>query len=199
MRKVCITNESECLLAFHDGHEAALSYIFGQFYSGFCYFSERITLSQSVAEDIVEEAFIKLWNKRLEFQSFASIKAFLYVVIRNASNNYLKKQRKDDYHHRQFTYLNTAKDDSLEIVKAEVMMAVYNAIETLPRKCQQIFKLSYIEGFKNEQIADMLRLSIQTVKNQKVRAIQHLRIQLKGKEHLLNMALSGIILSVGQS
>jgi RNA polymerase sigma-70 factor (ECF subfamily) len=198
MRKVCITNETECLLAFHDGHEAALTYIFKSYYPGLCYFSERITSSRSAAEDIVEEAFIKLWNKRSEFSSFPSIKAFLYVVIRNASNSYLKKQKKDDYHNKQFAYLSNATDDNLEIIRAEVITAVYNAIETLPRKCQQIFKMSYIEGFKNEQIADILRLSIQTVKNQKARAIHHLRIQLKGKEHLLNMAVTGIMLSIGQ-
>lgn len=198
MRKVCITSETECLIAFHDGHEAALTYIFTSCYPALCYFSERITSSRVAAEDIVEEAFIKLWNKRSEFSSFPSIKAFLYVVVRNASNSYLKKQKKDDYHNRQFVYLSTASDENLEIIRTEVITALYNAIETLPRKCQQIFKMSYIEGFKNEQIADILRLSIQTVKNQKTRAIRHLRIQFEGKEHLLNMALAGIIFSIGQ-
>lgn len=195
MNRVTITSESECLKAFHEGNESALSYLIRLFYPGLCYFAERKVGLKTVAEDIVEEAFIKLWNRRTRFESLGALKSFLYVIIRNACYNYIKKQKLDNYHNSQFAYMNSIAEDHLEIVRAEVLSAVYMAIETLPDKCQRIFKMSYIDGFKNEQIAELLRLSVQTVKNQKVRAVHLLQLELKGKEQLLNLVLAGVIIS----
>jgi RNA polymerase sigma-70 factor (ECF subfamily) len=193
MNRVSVTNESECLQAFERGDESALSYLLKVYYPGLCYFAERKVRIKSVAEDIVEEAFIKLWSRRPHFESLSSIKAFLYVIIRNACYNYIKKVKQDKHHYDQFQYLNSGSEDHIEIVRAEVLSAIYNAIETLPDQCQRIFKMSYIDGMKNEQIADNLMLSVQTVKNQKVRAVRLLQLEFKGKEHLLNLIMAGLI------
>jgi len=193
MNNVETLNEATIFDAFKEGNELALSYFLNVYYASLCIFAERKVGMKEIAEDIVEEAFIKMWNKRADFDSIAAMKSFLYVVIRNGCFNYIKKQKRDKYHNGQFAYLQNNADDHLEIIRAEVLAAVYNAIETLPEKCQQIFKMSFLEGVKNELIADRLSLSVQTVKNQKVRAIKLLQSQFKGKEHLLNMAVCGII------
>lgn len=193
MTKLKLDNESEIVSAFRSGNESALSYFLKLYYTGLCIFAEKKVGMRSIAEDIVEEAFIKAWKKRSDFDSIPAMKSFLYVVVRNACLNYLKKQQKDRFHNRAFAYLQSNSQDHLEVIRAEVLAAVYNAIENLPEKCQHIFRMSYLEGIKNEQIADTLSLSVQTVKNQKVRAVKLLQMHFKGKEHLLHMAISGVI------
>ena len=194
MTSANIHDENAHFIAFKNGNEAALSYFLDLYFAGYCIYAERNVGVKSVAEDIVEEAFIKLWRKRSHIVSLAAMKSFLYVVIRNACINHIKKHAKDKYHSSQFAYLQSNTDDHLEVIRAEVLSAIYQAIETLPDKCQQIFKMSYIEGQMNEQIATSLNLSVQTVKNQKVRGLKMLQLYFQDKKDLLHLSVAGIFL-----
>jgi RNA polymerase sigma-70 factor (family 1) len=194
MTKANIHDENAHFIAFKNGNEAALSYFLDLYFAGYCIYAEKNVGVKSAAEDIVEEAFIKLWKKRSHIVSLAAMKSFLYVVIRNACINHIKKHAKDKYHSSHFAYLQSNADDHLEVIRAEVLSAIYHAIETLPDKCQQIFKMSYIEGQMNEQIATSLNLSVQTVKNQKVRGLKILQLYFQDKKDLLHLSMAGIVL-----
>ena len=71
------------------------------------------------------------------------------------------------------------------VLKAEVWGEVYRAIASLPEGCRNVFKLSYLEGLKNQEIADELKISINTVKTQKARALELLKLRLKPEAFLL--------------
>jgi RNA polymerase sigma-70 factor (family 1) len=161
----------------------AFSEIFRQYYSTLCYFAERIIGDSSSTEDIVEEVFLKVWNKSEPFESSKHLKYFLYQSTRNACLDEIKKTRHAK--ERQLIYLNEDMEDTVpyinEIIHAEVIREIYQAIKELPEQCGRIITMSYIDGLNNDEIANKLGLSVQTVKNQKSRGISLLKIRLSSE------------------
>lgn len=155
--------------------------LFEEYYSRLCYFSYQFVGSKASAEDIVQDAFIKFWNQREEVSSHAiAVKSFLYTTVRNASLNYIRHEKV------AFNYQEKQDNDPLDdfdvvhtLIRAEVLAEIHKAIEQLPASCKRISKMGYLEGMKNKEIAEKLGISINTVKTQKQRALQLLRLLLK--------------------
>lgn len=189
--------ENDCVRLLNSGDPRAVGYLMDHYFRALCLFSEKITGDSVSAQDIAEESIIKLWENRGDFTSFPAVKKYLYICARNACFNDLKlggrrEKRQDEYTRRQ----EPAEGFVLnEIIRADVMAEIYTAIEQLPEKMGLVFKLAYLEGLSNREIADQLALSVHTVKNQKSRALELLRLQFKGREHLLSMLLVLVALS----
>jgi RNA polymerase sigma-70 factor (family 1) len=165
---------------FKMGDPRALQVIFNQFYSPLCLFAERMLRDRPAAEDIVGDTFLKLWNRHTDFENLQNIKAFLYITTRNASLNMLKQMQRESLSKKQLAYLSGDKEEFIlnEMIRAEVLREINREIENLPEQCRKIFKMSYFDGKKNQEIASLLEISVHTVKNQKARAIQLLRVRL---------------------
>lgn len=161
---------------------------FKELYPSLCSFAFQYLKDRNLSEDVVQEAFVKLWDKYSQFDQFYKVKAFLYITVRNGSINQLNSIKVVD------KYYNTTKDNPIEkdadfemqIIENEVNMLLYKAIETLPSQTQKIIKLS-IENKKNQEIADQLNISIDTVKTLKKRAYKALREELS--DHYLTIIL----------
>jgi RNA polymerase sigma-70 factor (ECF subfamily) len=181
--------------AFRKGESQALQSLLKLFYSPLCLFAERLVKDRLAAEDIVGESFIKLWNKRHDFETLQNTKAFLYISTRNACLNLLKQAQRDHLSKKQLAYLTGEQEGYIlnEIVRAEVLQEIMQAIESLPEQCGKVLKLGYLEGLKNQEIADLLQISVHTVKNQKARAIQLLKIKLTGRDLMALFLLAGLI------
>jgi len=160
----------------------AFAFFFDQHYNALCYFAERLVRDQLVAEDIVEESFMKLWDKRADFENEHGIKAFLYVTTRNACINVIKQMQRDNLSQAEMLYLAEKKESFVlnEIVRAEVLTVIAEELNKLPVQCRTILKMSYVKGLKNHEIADKLDISVHTVRNQKARGIQLLRTKFEG-------------------
>jgi len=174
------TEEDYYALLFQRGSEAGFNYCFRQFYAALCYFASRMIKDQQTAEDIVEESFIKLWDRHAGFTTIKSIKSFLYRTTRNSCLNHLKRIKIIHKQKKTFSdFGETAEEFVLnEMIRTEVLLEIRKAIENLPPKCSQICRLSYIEGLSNEEIAGRLLLSVNTVKNQKTKGINLLKLSL---------------------
>lgn len=190
-------SEDECVRLLNSGDAKAVSFLMDHYYRALALFAQKITGSPETAADIAEESMIKVWENRGHFASFAAIKKYLYQCARNACFNELKLGGRRERRHEEYTRRQEPSEDFVlnEIIRADVMAEIYTAIEELPEKMGQVFKMAYIEGLSNGEIADQLTLSIHTVKNQKTRALELLRLQLQGKEHLLSLLLMLIALS----
>lgn len=164
----------------------AFAFFFELHYNSLCYFAERLIRDPLVAEDLVEETFMKLWAKRLDFENEHGIKAFLYITTKNACINSLKRSRRDSASQAEMLYLAEKKEGFVlnEMIKAEVLNVVSLELDSLPLQCQTILKLCYVRGLKNQEIAAKLDISIQTVKNQKARGMQILRSKFEAS-HIL--------------
>ena len=131
----------------------------------------------NVAEDIVQELFVAIWEKRITFLSFVSFRVYLYNAVRNASIDYLKHQDIEEQ------YISSVSDAYREISveqdlqEEEIRRLLYREIDGLPEKMREIF-LMYMDGRKNEEIASILQISVETVKTQKKRAVKQIKSKL---------------------
>jgi RNA polymerase sigma-70 factor (family 1) len=184
------TNETGLLRAFQSGDSGAAKTLFDHYFRSLCYYVERLTGSVESAEDIVADTFVKLWHRKSQFENLENVRHFLYRTARNAALNEQRNERRHQSAHIQLNYLS--KDDLFstdhleeEQIKAEVLAQIYQEVEDLPDKCREIFKFLFFKGHSTDQTATELGISPQTVRNQKTRAIQLLRVQLLKKGHLL--------------
>ncbi|WP_411273350.1 RNA polymerase sigma-70 factor [Daejeonella sp.] len=155
--------------------------LFKTYYPRLCHFSFQIVRDKVSAEDLVQEAFIKYWGHREEISTHdIAVKNFLYSTVRNASLNLIR-------HHKVVSqYLEQQNPAPIEefniihsMIRSEVLAEIHKALEILPESCQRISRMGYLEGMKNSEIAQKLGLSINTVKTQKQRGLQLLRVILK--------------------
>lgn len=175
------------------GNRQAFDLIFTRFYPGLCYFAERFTEDATNAEDIVEDNFLKLWNKPQRFESEVHLKAFLYRSVKNACLDFLKMDVRFNSRNTQYFIDHGDTEESYlhEIIRAEVVRELHDAIRMLPTQAGRIIAMSYLEGLSNQEIAEKLELSVQTVKNQKTRGLSILRKYLgPEKFHVAMLLLS---------
>ena len=162
------------------GNADVMLSLFKLFYAPLCYFAERILHDRPASQDIVEDSFMKLWKKHTDFSSLQNIKAFLYITTRNAALNHLKQHQRNTASIRELAYLRGEADDHVlnSIVRAEVIAEIYQQIERLPTQSKKVLKMSIFQNMRNHEIARALDVSVHTVKNQKVRAVQILRMNI---------------------
>ena len=132
----------------------------------------RIVDDNDVAEDMVQEAFLKVWQKLAEGLEIDNFKAFMYRAVRNECLNHLRAKR-------EFVGEECIPEvDDEEIDTSYRDARVWKAIDALPEKCRQVFLLSKRDGLSQVEIADELGISVKTVKNQMTKAFARLRDDL---------------------
>jgi len=169
------------LTAFNQGNSSAFRFIFESYNKILFTCSMQLVKDKEQAEDIVSEAFTKLWQRHDVFQTEEHIKAFLFVTTRNASLNYLRHIQRKTASQSELSYLQRDKDDQdiiLDMIEGELLRKIYPLIETLPNKCKTIFKLIYFEDASTDEVAEKLHITPRNVLNQKRRAIQLLKKRL---------------------
>jgi RNA polymerase sigma-70 factor (ECF subfamily) len=183
--------------AFHRGEEAAVRQVYQLHFKPLCFFAQRITGSREEAQDLVADSFVKMLQKREEFQNLSNVKSFLYLITKNACINHIRATQRHDAAHKQIRFLGSEGTESEnvlrgEMLRLELLQAIHAEIENLPGRCKEIFKLLFIEGLGTEEIGERLGISAQTVRTQKARALQLIRSELLKK----NLILALLYLSV---
>jgi RNA polymerase sigma-70 factor (family 1) len=173
--------KDDWLTAFNQGNSSAFRLIFENYNRLLFTCSIQLVKDKEQAEDIVSEAFTKLWQRHEVFQTEEHIKAFLFVTTRNASLNYLRHIQRKTASQSELSYLQRDKDDQdviTDMIEGELLRRIYPLIETLPTKCKTIFKLIYFEDASTDEVAEKLHITPRNVLNQKRRAIQLLKKKL---------------------
>lgn len=152
--------------------------LFRQHYKLLCNAANKIINDREAAEDVVQEVFVKLWNKRTELTVIQSLKSYLFRATVNTALNYLET-RKNIVPLEAVGNIETAAGAGDKVHYNELERKLAEAIEQLPPKCKAIFILSRYEGMKYQQIADHLDISVKTVENQMGKALQVLREKLR--------------------
>lgn len=131
------------------------------------------------AEEIVQNLFLKLWEKRECLNIHTSLRAYLYRSTYNESLNYLKHQKvKFNYlRHSEYTTKDES-ENSNQLDAKELEQTLHSALNRLPEACRTIFQMTRFEDLKYREIADRLNISIKTVENQMGKALRILRVEL---------------------
>mgnify|MGYP000884778223 FL=1 len=158
---------------------SAYHQLYDEYYKVLVLYAINFLSSQQAAEDIVQELFATMWEKKMKFLSLPSFRTYLYNSVRNASLNYLKHQNVESLYleHLANTYREILEEEEEDTNEEEVYRLLFRAIDKLPTRCREVFLL-HIDGKKNEEIATLLGISIETVKTQKKRAIQFIKEQM---------------------
>ncbi|MBO9202926.1 MULTISPECIES: RNA polymerase sigma factor [Niastella] len=173
------TSTPSLLYRFSEGDPAALGELSDMFSPALLGFATRLLSEPFLARDIVQDVYIKLWEKRTEaFDSLEGIKKYLFVATRNACFNQNEKYR---VRHGQAIVANdTDADEAMrKLILSEYMGLIYQIVSAMPEKLQQVFYLSFEDGLQPEEIAERLNIPKQTIKNRKVEVYKALRDGLK--------------------
>ena len=142
----------------------------------------KFTEDQAAAEDIVQEVFVNVWEGNKEFNSYVGFRAFLYNAVANRCMDYLKHQVVED-RYAAAVMKEEHEWDELDMAEEEMYRELHLVVQELPERSRAVFEL-HLEGKKNEEIAQLLALSVLTVKSYKKNAMQYLRKRL-GDAHFL--------------
>lgn len=188
-------NDINCCARLSEGSSEAYYYLIRIYFPVMCNFSHNIVKDRMAAEDIVNEVFLKLWQQKKKFENIEEIKKVLYTSIKNSSLNFLRSQKRAHERHEVFVHHYWQDDNNMfqEIVFSELLAEIRKAMDTLPEKMRTIFILGYIKQLSNQEIAEQLKLSNQTVRNQKTKSLLRLK-KILGPQALSYMLLiAGVI------
>lgn len=178
------------LPALNAGKQGAFGYVYRRYYQSLCLFASRLVDGED-AEDVVDEAFIAIWKKRVQFKDEHHLKSFLYLSVRNACLNTQKARQRAGERQQQFICERGDSEESclFHLLQAEVLRELNEAVGGLPPQCRKVIHLTYLEGKSNPEVADELNISIHTVKNQKRRGLELLRDKLVSDKGYLLLLL----------
>jgi RNA polymerase sigma-70 factor (family 1) len=161
------------------GSIAAFEGLFKQYYAQLVVYACKYVTDTDIAREIVQDFFVRLFEKRQTLSIDVSVKSYLYRSVYNCCINYINQRNIQDKHLKTID-LERDEEDNLEseIYMVELQQRIYDVIESLPAKCQRIFKMNRLEGLKNEEIAIKLKLSKRTVETQISKALKILRKKL---------------------
>ena len=152
--------------------------LFDQHFNALCAFGNRYITNRLAVEDLIQDVFVSLWEKRGDFENEKAIKAFLYTAVRNKCLNHLKHLAVLKKHEEKLIYeLESDQFFSDQVIEEEAFNKLFQEINHLPKSAQKIMLLA-LKGLKNKEIAATLGVTENTVKTQKKIAYSKLKKKL---------------------
>jgi len=164
------------------GDEKAFELFFRQYYVHLCRFTNKFFNDPEEARKIVQEVFMKIWEKRADIDPGDSLKSYLFKIAQNLCLNRLRKKKVESGYAEiyRLVYIDNDEFSSYESLLAkELSDNIINAIDKIPLKCKRVFELSRTEGLKYSEIAEVMNISVKTVEAQMSKALSILRTELK--------------------
>ncbi|KAA0991016.1 RNA polymerase sigma factor [Dyadobacter aurulentus] len=158
-----------------EGDEAAFAELYNYYKSPALRFTTSLLKDEEEAENMVQDVFIKIWVKRAHIKPDYNFNSYLFTCLRNMAFDYFKKVEKSELLRKNYMeMIRVAGEDEKEENERRINL-VQAAVDSLSIKRKQILKLNIEEGKSYQEIAEFLRISKNTVKNQLVKAKQILR------------------------
>jgi RNA polymerase sigma-70 factor, ECF subfamily len=179
--------EEDIIKELINGNHKAFEKVFNAYFKKLYVYSKEYVVDGEAARELVQEAFIKLWETKSQLRPDTNVSAYLYTMVRNSSINFLRQTivRKKYAEYSQFRYqqylLNyyALIDDSSEmLIYNELENKIHDIIEHLPEKCRKVFELSRFQELKHKEIANQLNISVKTVENHISEALKRIHVQL---------------------
>ncbi len=158
------------------GDENAFTELYLHFGKKLILFGVSLVRSKEIAEELVEDVFVRLWANRQGISGIDNLTVYLYVAVKNKALNKLS-QKAQELVAAPFDYLDTtmnefAADPYDMMITSEMMAQMQHAIEALPPRCKMIFKLVREDGLKYKEVAEILNISVNTIDVQMAIAVK---------------------------
>ena len=165
------------------GDQKALELLFSIYFPRLNDFARNVVKDDGISQDIVQEVFVKVWEKKAEIESL-NIEAFLFRLVRNRCIDYIKhlkvvNNRLQKIHiaskYEELYRIDFVGNEPYILIEQELKMKIEKIIQDLPDRCREVFMLSRINGLKNKEIAEKLDINIKNVERHLNRALQSFR------------------------
>ena len=175
-----LTEEKELYLKLKTGDAKAFQAIFLKYYPALCHFAFQFLNDREIAEETVQDLFVRFWEKRETLNIEVSIKHYLFRSVKNNCLNQIQHEKvKKQYASQMQEVVNQEPNPDNYFIEVNLLEKIEKSIESLPPKRREIFRLSRENGMKYKEIAETLNISIKTVEAQMGLALKHLRQELK--------------------
>jgi RNA polymerase sigma-70 factor, ECF subfamily len=179
--------EAEIIESLKTGDYRGIKYLYEKNYTGLCTYAMRFTKNKDTSKEMVQTAFLKLWENRSISEIKESVIAYLFRAVRNNCLNFIKHEQIVNRYNESINknlselaeVLQISNENGLSIYLAnELESRINEAIESLPEQCREIFKMSRFEGLKHAEIAEKKGLALNTIQKQISIALDKLKNQL---------------------
>ena len=183
--------EREVLGQIAEGDESAFCRLFNEHWQNIYGVAYMLTKSAPMAEDMVQEIFMKLWMKRAYLPAVENFRNYLFIAARNHIFNELKKRSTDIIFtdHLLEYFHNTKETPERKLLLKETEQRIGGIIDRLPEQQKMIYRLSREEGLSRNEMAERLGIAPNTVRNHLARALEMIR-------HELQRDVNGLLLCI---
>jgi RNA polymerase sigma-70 factor, ECF subfamily len=180
--------EQELIAGLQKGDKSTFDFLFRSYYPGLCTHAKSYLRSMEIAQEIVQEVYVKLWEKHNKIFIHTSIRAYLFQSVFNNCMNYIKGIQSSSFKHvdvedasirNELMSMDLADAEFSRIFSEDIEKDLESAISDLPDQCREIFIMCRTDNLSYKEISDLLKVSRSTVKTQMSRAMTRILKQME--------------------
>lgn len=152
--------------------------VYEEYFTALKYFAMRYVKDEDVACDLLQDVFVKLWEKGDRFENAMQLETYLYRVVRNHCLTFIRDAQRKEKRMEGFEVEETEESFVYQMIEAEIYALINDIFEELPDACKNVY-IKSLEGKSHKEIADELHIAITTIKKHKTNANNYLRKRLK--------------------
>ncbi|MFD2538576.1 RNA polymerase sigma-70 factor [Sphingobacterium chuzhouense] len=157
--------------------EKSFETVFRKYFKELHRYAYRMLEDTDIAEEVVQQVFLRLWERDWEQTIQTSLKAYLYRAVHNHSVNIIKRNKlQQQYEADQATHADTQQE--MHVSDVELKKQLHIALARLPEKSRTVFEMSRFQELRYQEISDMLNIPLKTVEGHMTKALKHLRLHL---------------------
>lgn len=188
MRKYNPGEEKKVLELLAQGNEFSFTLLFDHYRGRIFSVALKFLKSRELAEEVVQEVFLKIWSRREDLASVLNFEAYLFTVARNLIFDLIKDMAKETTTRNDFiNRIQQTISADQDLIEEQYHALLNEAVSQLPPQQKQIFRLAKVEGLSHQAIAEQLHLSRLTVKTHMAKALQSIRQNLQ--HHIITISL----------
>jgi RNA polymerase sigma-70 factor (ECF subfamily) len=171
-------DSKELLLSIKRGDHQAFKQFFEKHHTYLYRFLLKRGMSEQQAEDLIQQAFVKIWEQRTEIDETKSLRSYLFRIAYTRMLNQIRDNKKfNDDADPDSKAAQSQTDATLE--QQELSNAIERAIQEMPEKRQLVFQLCYLQEFRYQEAAEFMEVSVKTIENHMGAALKDLRSKLE--------------------
>ncbi|MBS1601371.1 MAG: RNA polymerase sigma-70 factor [Bacteroidetes bacterium] len=175
----------ELLQLVSNGDQTAFRQLYAFFYKRLYHFALALVKTRESAEEIVEDVFVRIWQRRTDLSAIRNVRVYLYTATKNSALNYLSQKARqsitEPFDHIHVDLNDSAVTPEQILITAEIHQKIQKAVEALPPRCKMIFKLVREDGLRYKEIAEILNISINTIDAQMAIAVKRISASIESE------------------
>jgi RNA polymerase sigma-70 factor (ECF subfamily) len=186
MKDFILYSDEELMLEIKADNVFAFDVLYKRYSKRLYKFGHSILKSQEEAENLIQDAYLNLWENRYKVEKDNSVKSYLFTIAYNSAISIIRKKARESVFIEYLKSLQEINEEpvNVELEYKELTNKLDEIIKALPQRQKEVYLLHKVEGLKYNEIAERLNISVNTIENHMSRALKTIREKL-GKYSLI--------------